>query len=190
VERGLLKSIDGGNTLATTGLAEAFVTTVVVSPDFEIDHTLYAAAYKGVYKSEDGGQSWLRCPERMRYEERHPNLTTSSGWRFRPSEGASALFVVAANRPGDFLSFDFFGQAVSLIGERCPECGTIDVSIDGAEPQRVALYSETHLAREALMRYEGLARGAHTLRITIVLNDAELNLGGPRVAVDAFDVEP
>lgn len=190
LEQGLLKSTDGGTTLSATGLAEPFVTAVTVSPTFEIDRTLYAAAFKGIFKSEDGGKSWLRCPERMRYEERHPSLTVSSGWSYRPSEGASALFTLVADRAGDFVNFDFFGQGVSLIGERCSECGTIDVSLNGAEPQRVALHSETHREQEVLLRFEGLASGAHKLRITVVVEeDAGMNRGGRRVALDAFDVE-
>jgi photosystem II stability/assembly factor-like uncharacterized protein len=62
---GLYASIDGGqswswrNTALPRGAGQT-VNQLAVSPDFERDRTLFAAANSGVWVSRDAGQSWAR----------------------------------------------------------------------------------------------------------------------------------
>ncbi len=71
---GVFKSTDGGTTWlpAKEGLtwsgpggfpAEQSVAFLEISPDYAQDATLFAGSVDGLYKTEDGGESWSEVPE-------------------------------------------------------------------------------------------------------------------------------
>lgn len=60
---GLLRSTDGGATwepaYASLNLDETIPTTdVVITPDFDNDHSVFAGVSGGVFRSSDGGETW------------------------------------------------------------------------------------------------------------------------------------
>ncbi len=60
---GVYRSIDGGGIWQPSGLSDQVIVDVVISPNFAVDHTLFAATGVGssgyqVYRSTDGGSTW------------------------------------------------------------------------------------------------------------------------------------
>jgi photosystem II stability/assembly factor-like uncharacterized protein len=79
---GVYRSTNGGNTWQPTGLLDQVIIDLVVSPNFAVDHTLFAATGLGssgyqVYRSTDGGATW------------QPPYVTPYGYGFKPLIGLS-----------------------------------------------------------------------------------------------------
>ncbi len=65
-QSGLFRSTDGGQTWeeANEGLAARSMSSLLVSPAFHEDHTLFAAGIEdGILRSRDGGQTWEHANE-------------------------------------------------------------------------------------------------------------------------------
>lgn len=54
----LLRSEDAGNSFSTAGVVGHIVSSMVISPDFGTDHTLYVGGPDGVFFSSDAGLGW------------------------------------------------------------------------------------------------------------------------------------
>jgi|GEM_PF-1461023 len=59
---GIVRSTDGGFswTAINTGLTDLSIYSLAVSPDFAADQTIFTGTDDGVYKSIDGGSSWVK----------------------------------------------------------------------------------------------------------------------------------
>jgi photosystem II stability/assembly factor-like uncharacterized protein len=72
---GIWRSADGGRTwrMANRGLSDLSVTGASVSPAFTSDGTLFALTRRqGLFRSTDGGASWVRLTERYHQEGGYP----------------------------------------------------------------------------------------------------------------------
>lgn len=72
---GIWRSTDAGLSwrMANRGLSDLAVTNLAISPDFAVDQTLFATARRGgLFRSTDGGQSWVRLTERYYPSENYP----------------------------------------------------------------------------------------------------------------------
>lgn len=80
----IYRSPDGGATWITTSVGVSTTTFggLVFSPQFSIDHILYATGSNGLYRSDDGGLNWLAVP----YFNHHAisTLAFSPGWPMHP----------------------------------------------------------------------------------------------------------
>jgi len=187
LEKGVLKSTDGGNSLMPTNLTDAYVTALDISPDFENDATVFAATYNGIYKSEDAGHSWLLTTYKTRHEETRPNVVKYGLWTWVQDFGASSSYVAFSDRPGDAAAFSFTGTGTTFLGVKGPNYGMVDIILDGEWVDRVDLYDPDRLLQQVLFEATGLEFGEHTLTIIITDNHNPLS-GGTWVSVDAFDV--
>ena len=59
-EDGVLRSSDGGLNFTSWnfGLLDSRILTLVVSPDFEVDDTVFVSSESGIFRSKNGGRSW------------------------------------------------------------------------------------------------------------------------------------
>ena len=57
---GLYRSDDGGSSwkIEATPISSRGVTSIIFSPDFEKDHSIFTGATGGLFRSENGGQNW------------------------------------------------------------------------------------------------------------------------------------
>jgi photosystem II stability/assembly factor-like uncharacterized protein len=71
----IFKSTDGGQNLATVGKIDQVSgndsPSLVISPNFFADLTLYASSQKGIYKTIDGGKTWASVTDRSKLKERY-----------------------------------------------------------------------------------------------------------------------
>jgi photosystem II stability/assembly factor-like uncharacterized protein len=71
----LLRSTDGGNQFKAIAQLKSRkaneATSLVISPDYTNDHTLFISAAKGIYKSVDDGESWQQMTENSPLADRY-----------------------------------------------------------------------------------------------------------------------
>jgi photosystem II stability/assembly factor-like uncharacterized protein len=95
--QGFFTSLDRGNTWTPSGLPEATVDVIEVSPGFASDGTLFAGGVRqGLYRSETRGRRWTSIPDIA-----HPVLAVALSPQF-PSDGT----VFAGTTMGLFESTD------------------------------------------------------------------------------------
>ncbi|WP_312168839.1 X2-like carbohydrate binding domain-containing protein [Microbacterium sp.] len=80
--------------------------------------------------------------------------------------------VHATTADGSSVSFAFRGTAVSWIGPKAPDQGTVDVYLDGTKVDTVDTANATRLSNEVLFSSSGLKDKEHT--ITIVKTSGEV----------------
>lgn len=73
--------------------------------------------------------------------------------------------VHSTTTDGDRVSFTFRGTAVSWIGPKAPDQGTVDVYIDGAKVRTVDTHHATRLTSQELFAVSGLKDKEHTIEI-------------------------
>lgn len=72
---GIWKSRDAGRSwrMVNRGLSDLAVTDLAISPSYTKDETLFATSRRGgLYRSEDGGESWVRLTDRYYPAETYP----------------------------------------------------------------------------------------------------------------------
>ncbi|WP_449407972.1 X2-like carbohydrate binding domain-containing protein [Microbacterium maritypicum] len=79
--------------------------------------------------------------------------------------------VHATVADGDRVSFAFRGTAVSWIGPKAPDQGTVDVYLDGTKVATVDTHAATRLTGQELFATTGLKDRAHTIEIVKTSGD-------------------
>lgn len=93
---GIWKSTDAGWSwrMANTGLSDLAATDLVVSPAFALDQTLFATARRGgLYRSTDGGQSWVALSGR--YSLPDPSRMPASAIALSPTYAQDQTLYVS-----------------------------------------------------------------------------------------------
>lgn len=111
----------------------------------------------------------------------HSELTLGDGfvegvpdWKNIPGskrERFSKEPLVTATQPGAVLTATFEGSAIGAFILAGPDAGMVEASIDGAAPVKVNLfhsYSKGLHYPRTVMFADGLSRGSHTLRLTVL----------------------
>lgn len=191
-QAGLFKSTNGGASLQKMSSPDAFVTALAISPNFAQDATLFAACYKGLYKSTDAGATWAYTAEPSRVEESR-NITSSNqqpptimfqgAWVVNhPTVNASSNAYMITREAGATGTFSFVGSGVRWLGRTGPQQGSASIQLDGVLQGIVSLNAPTDQYQQTLWEQHGIACGAHTLTLTAVLDP------GQAITLDALDV--
>jgi photosystem II stability/assembly factor-like uncharacterized protein len=186
LDRGLLATQNGGP-LTPTGLAEPLLTALAVSQAFQTDRTILAAAYAGLFKSQDGGATWSLLPIQARFEEDRPSIARLGTWTNRPFPGASCLRVLSSATTGDALQFMFTGTRVAWIGAKGPGHGIARVLLDGVLQGNVDLYAPAAQTRQQLYLSPVLPSKGHLVTI-LVTGQRNPSSADATISFDAFDV--
>jgi len=107
-------------------------------------------------------------------------------WRVERNARASGGSFAVADRAGAAAALRFDGVGIDVVTVTGPNRGRARVSIDGVPVQVLDLYSAGR-SFGVVERFDGLADGAHTLRIE-VLGRRSQGSSGRSVAIDRFDV--
>lgn len=183
LERSLLMSTDGGNSYAGTGLNDAYVTAVVVSPAYASDRTLYAAAYQGIWESNDGAATWRPMPIKATFSTLEPSIIRIGKWQKMTEPGADCTDVYGSSTMSDTIQFAFSGTGITWTGGKGIGYGTANVYLDGVWQQTVDLYAPSYAPQQTLYQNQALARGNHTLQI-VVTGQHDPQARGSLVTVD------
>ena len=185
MQQGLLKSPDGGQTVVPTGLPNAFVMNVVLSPNYQGDQTLFATTYQGVYKSTDGGTTWAYTfnPARME-QDREGNIWNTNGTPVRiASPSASTGAVNSFTTPGATANITFVGSSVRVLTATGPAQGDVAITLDGVNQGTVSLRSATQQSQVQSWQQSNLPCALHTLTLTAATSGA----GKTGMLLDAVD---
>ena len=90
---------------------------------------------------------------------------------------------------GDYAEFKFTGTGIQWIGPRNIDCGTGEVSLDGAKVGSVDMYAPAWEKNQILYENSSLASGPHSIRITVSSSKNPSSIGNI-VSLDAFVYRP
>jgi hypothetical protein len=198
LQQGLMESTNGGTTLVPiTGIpGGGYVTAVALSPCFGLaagcaaaDQTVFAASYLGIYKSTDGGATWVYTAEPARQEEERQfgsgaffSILYTGTWTITSDRKASTIQLASTTQSGATASLTFLGSGAAWIGKTSATGGTATVSLDGAVVATVNLESATTVEQQTLWTQRSLTCANHTVTITATPG------AGQTVNLDALDV--
>lgn len=190
LQQGLMKSVDGGNTLTPiTAVPGNYVTAVSVSPGYAQDQTVFAASYLGIYKSTDGGVTWIYTAEPARQEEQRQfgdgaffTIVYQGSWTINSDAAASTIQLASTSQSGATASLTFLGSGARWIGTKGPTGGSAQVLLDGAVDSTVNLQSPASEEQQSLWEKRGLSCTVHTVTINAAPG------AGQSVTLDALDV--
>ncbi|NET31591.1 MAG: sialidase [Cyanothece sp. SIO1E1] len=79
----IYRSTDAGSNFKVLGKVGGSIRSLVISPDFLSDQTLYAAGFKAVYKSVDQGTTWQSITSHPIFsDQKHLQLVISPHYKF------------------------------------------------------------------------------------------------------------
>ncbi|MES2606061.1 MAG: Ig-like domain-containing protein [Pseudomonadota bacterium] len=166
-------------------------------------HQLGAQAIDGAGNTGDAQPITINVnnalqPGMVRVHDDDPLITYTGQWNLQT--GGSAAGPVfhwdsarVAKTAGATASITFEGTGIRWIGVLCDRCGAATVSIDGAPPQRIPLYSDTGISdrgQRAQVVYASpvLAFGTHTLTLVVQEPTIRPTQTEDLVYVDAFEI--
>ncbi len=137
--------------------------------------------------TEGNTSSWVTSPEaKLRIvQENGAAMTYTGTWKRPTLSGASGGYVRWASVAGRKAKVTFAGASVAFVSTLGPSRGIAAIWLDGAFVETVDLYAPTLATASAVMAYDGLGPGTHTLevRVTGTRNSSST---ANRVDVDAF----
>jgi hypothetical protein len=191
--RGLFKSVDRGKHFFHIGSqtpSKAYqFQSLVFSPDYKIDETIYGAAQGELLRSTDAGDSWFILPRPVRYEDKNPAVQYEGQWKRIRGENSSATTVTVSNHPQDRATLYFFGTGITLRAKLSGGQGKVTIYLDGARKNEVDGFSKVADGIANAFSISGLVRGPHT--ITVELNGSKNeDAAAQRLEIDYFDILP
>jgi photosystem II stability/assembly factor-like uncharacterized protein len=187
LRHGLQKSRDAGNSWSPTALQSVDLTALGISPSFGTDRAIFAAAYEGLFRSTDGGDSWIPLYPIARYENENPLIRYSADWELQDLPYCSTRRMHKTAREGATARLEFVGSGVTWLGTRGPSHGMAEVYVDGAFSGLVDLYDPSSKVQQALYGSAKLTGDRHSIEIVVSGQRNPLS-SGSFVSVDALDV--
>jgi stage II sporulation protein D len=127
-----------------------------------------------------------RPPAWKRYQQNVAAAKYSGVWKTSALAGLSGGTHAFSRETSAAVVYTFSGTGVRWIGKRAANYGKAWVSVDGATPKSVDLYSAKSLYQQRLFVSPGLAAGTHTLTIRVA-GKKNAKATGYYVDIDAFD---
>lgn len=187
---GLFKSVDSGASWNEVAPALIADNELFQRIRFATSQTVFAYSSTRLFRSTDGGVTWLQTPhgpfrveshkplnEWLLYEGSHQLI----GW-----PKATAGVIGHLDAQGSRVRFFFFGTGAKWIGARAPFLGIAEVYVDGILQTKIDQYNASAQAVRTLYSSTGLPRGLHELSI-VVGGQANASATGIGAVIDAFD---
>jgi SpoIID/LytB domain protein len=127
-----------------------------------------------------------RPPAWKRYQQNVAAVKYSSGWATSTLAGLSGGTHAFSHVTSATATFTFTGTRARWIGKRASNYGKAWVSVDGAAPVLVDLYSATTRNQQRLFESASLSAGTHTLTIRVA-GTKNAKATHHYVDVDAFE---
>ena len=123
-----------------------------------------------------------------RIEQDNPAVAYTGTWITASDTRVSGGTAVETNQAGATSTLTFTGTGVTWISYTSPDtAGIASVTVDGGPATQVDTYTAAVVPQAKVYTVSGLAKGTHTLKIT-VSGTFDRNGNSAYVVVDAFDV--
>ena len=140
-----------------------------------------AASDEKLFVSSDNGVTWNEIVRPVRYEDMRDVVVFDGEWERQNDEHFSARTQTSSAAQGDTVTLHFIGSGIRWLGSTGPDCGSVQVTIDGVRVATVSCHADDVAHMQDVFMKERLTPGPHTLLIRVMSGN---------VAVDAFDVLP
>ena len=189
--KGLFRSTDGGRTFKTIGndlrQNNHSIEYIDFSPQYAVDHTIFAASDEELFKSTDEGNSWQVIKRPVRYENHREVFQYEGQWDIVKGDQYSASSISVCSETSAKANVYFVGTGVALIGPQDQNLGIAKIFIDDKFIAAVDQYSSDTASISELYYVRGLALSPHKLTIEVTGNKNPSSKGN-RVSIDAVDV--
>lgn len=189
--RGLFKSDDGGSSFFEIGPElinkNHNLINLKFSPTYQSDKTIFGASYEEIFRSADGGETWVLLKRPIRYEEGSDYIRYEGKWASKEYEQFTLMKVKHSDIPTSRARFNFVGSGIRWIGGKGDAHGMAKVFIDGKLTQLVNQFSSEREFKVPVFSIDKLNEGAHSIEIEVT-NTKEPQSSGYRIDIDAFDV--
>lgn len=188
---GLFRSMDRG---ATWTRASPFPGPVdnglslVVSPEYATDKTIFVGAYAGFYRSRDGGATWSPVSNFEVYDDFREPWIFHGPWAQTRRDGCHNIQVNNAAATGCRAELPFEGVGVRVIGTMGPDHGILELWLDGRLLDTVDAYAKETRSGVVLFERNELAPGYHHLDITVT-GRHNAKSSGARIGIDAARIQ-
>lgn len=183
---GLFRSTDRGRTWSRMSPFPSPVDcgiSMVVSPDYAKDKTVYIGTFDGYYRSRDEGATWTSVLDYEVYDDFRDPWQFVGAWKKVRVGGCMNDEVRTTADPGSTAELPFEGTGFMLVGCRGPDHGIAEIWLDGVLMQELDLYSPTLQVGCMVVEKRGLTLGHHVLDVR-VSGRRNPESAGSRVAVD------
>lgn len=103
-----------------------------------------------------------------RVNDSNPNIRYGGKWeREFPVHGCYCNDRTVTDQEGALFEFDFVGTSIGIIGGKPPQCGNIDIYLDGKHLQNVDLVDTHSSASQLLFETRNLENKEHTLKVVV-----------------------
>lgn len=127
-----------------------------------------------------------RPPAWKRYEQNTPGARYSGTWKTSSIAALSGGTHAYSRETSAAVVYTFAGSQVRWIGKRAANYGQAWVSVDGAKPVLVDLYSARTFSQRRLFESPLLAAGTHTLTIRVA-GKKNVKATDDYIDIDAFE---
>ncbi len=188
---GLFSSTDRGRTWSRVSkfggpVDQGF--SLVLSPEFAKDRTMFAGTFTGFWRSTDGGVNWEAVSRVEVYDDKRDPWQKHGSWKYRYSKKPVNHTVSVSKTPGDAMSIAFSGKSFKFVGPKGPDMGVAAISLDGGKQVLVDLYAESLQEQQVLFSADGLDASEHELRVQVT-GDKNAKSSGTFVGVDALEIQ-
>lgn len=163
--------------------------SLVFSPNYKINETIYGAAQGELLRSSDAGERWFILPRPVRYEDMNPAVQYEGQWKRIRDDNSSATTVTISNHPQDRATLHFFGTGITLGAKLSSGKGNVTIYLDGERENEFDGSGKITDGIANTISLTGLVPGPHV--ITVVLGGSKKeDTSGPHIEIDYFDILP
>jgi hypothetical protein len=188
---GLFRSEDAGHTFYKIGDAlirdNHSIEYIEFSPKYHVDQSIFAASDENLFRSSDGGESWVRIKRPVRYEDMREVVRYEGPWKRLAGEDFSAGTESTSNVANSCAYLEFIGTGVTWLGSNGKDRGIAAVYVDDEFKGDVDQFAATRENMANVFSVSGLDFGHHKIliRVSGKKNDQS---EGSAISIDAFDV--
>jgi len=160
---------------------------ICFSPQYNKDHSIFAASDDELFKSTDNGNSWEIIKRPVRYENNRETFHYQGKWNIVKGNQYSASTISASDEASAKANIYFVGTGIVLIGPKDQNMGLAKIFINDKLVATIDQYSRNKVAITEIFSIQDLSLSPHKLTVE-VSGSKNLLSKGNLVSIDAVDV--
>ncbi|MFD5086848.1 hypothetical protein ACFWOG_29955 [Kitasatospora sp. NPDC058406] len=177
-----IHDIDIHDTYSSVSTAENNATNSTIEPATIVYRGAWPAAALAIISAAGTTQEHASPATKVDNDDRrieYRGIWTAFGFR---GMGDRDDNIHTTPENGSYALLTFQGTGVTLIGEKAPDQGNVEIFIDDVSKGLVNTYAATLSAQQSIYTANGLTPGSHTIKV--------VKRDGTSATVDGFDITP